>query len=344
MQKKIIWFWMHLKSCLKSLGFYIQLISIILMIMFIQNIQMPNKDNVEAALLKSEGKYAKEIINELITSESVFEFKLYDNEEEVESDVVSGKVDCAFIFKEDFDNKIEEGNYKKIVEYLCSTNTTKGAVMQESVYASFYRSFSRVILKQVDEQILGDYENRKLQKLLEKNEEYIASSDLFDTNIIKVDCDRYDIENEKTSQEKNADRSIAIAAIMTFLMMYLYAGKNFSKRRNIKAALNRTDAFVFDVLGNIASGLIPSLLILGYKLYDTANMIWIINGAGFVMYSSLWIAIVIRFMKAKTSYYASVMVIIIFFVLLSPVIVDVSLFIPTIKYIRMIVPVNILLI
>ena len=188
MQEKIIWFWMQLKTCLISPGFYLQHICMVAVVLLAGSISIPDGKNVNSGIYAPAGGYAPEIIENIQASESVFTFHIYDSREKLDSDVAAGRIECGFVFDEYFDEKFESGNIRKAIEYLCSPNTTKGAVIQESVYAAFLRSYSRIILKLADEQVFDNSDEARLQEMLEQNDEYIDSSYLFDTNLIKVDC------------------------------------------------------------------------------------------------------------------------------------------------------------
>lgn len=349
MQEKIIWFWMQLKTCLKSPGFYLQLICMLAVVLLAGSISIPDGKNVNAGIYAPESRYASEIIEYIQASESVFTFHIYDGREKLDSDVAAGRIECGFVFDEYFDEKFESGNIRKSIEYLCSPNTTKGAVIQESVYAEFLRSYSRIILKLADEQVFDNSDAKRLEKMLEQNEEYIDSSYLFDTNLIKVDCAEYDDGDDETEANAHDDSVKGIAGLMIFLIMYMYAGKNLTRRGNVKAALKRSDAVWFDFLGITASGTIPVFMMLVIMCFVSRHSMGIWGVAvlsaklvGFILYSALWITCVTRLMKNRMSYYAGIIVIMVFFLMLCPVFVDLSQYLPAIRYIRILVPLSVL--
>ena len=349
MQEKIIWFWMQLKTCLISPGFYLQLICMVAVVLLAGSISIPDGKNLNAGIYAPAGGYAPEIIENIQASESVFTFHIYDSREKLDSDVAAGRIECGFVFDEYFDEKFESGNIRKAIEYLCSPNTTKGAVIQESVYAAFLRSYSRIILEQADGQVFDNSDEARLEKMLEQNEEYIDSSYLFDTNLIKVDCRDYDDEDDETEAAANDNSVKGIAGLMIFMMMYMYAGKNLTRRGNIKAALKRSDAVWFDFLGITASGIIPVFIMLVIMCFVSRHStgIWGVavlsaKPVGFILYSALWITCVTRLMKNRMSYYAGVIVIMVFFLMLCPVFVDLSQYLPAIRYIRILVPLSLL--
>ena len=358
MQEKIIWFWIQLKTCLKSPGFYLQLICMVAVVLLAGSISIPDGKNVNAGIYTPAGGYASEIIGNIQASESVFTFHIYDSREKLDSDVAAGRIECGFVFDEYFDEKFESGNIRKSIEYLCSPNTTKGAVIQESVYAAFLRSYSRIILKLADEQVFNNSDEARLQEMLEQNDEYIDSSYLFDTNLIKVDCVEYDDGDDETEAVAHDDSVKGIAGLMIFLIMYMYAGKNLTRRGNVKAALKRSDAAWFDFLGITASGIIPVFIMLviicyigfsdgmnGASRQSTGILCVAVLSAklvGFILYSALWITCVTRLMKNRMSYYAGIIVIMVFFLMLCPVFVDLSQYLPAIRYIRILVPLSVL--
>ena len=88
MQEKIIWFWMQLKTCLISPGFYLQLICMVAVVLLAGSISIPDGKNLNAGIYAPAGGYAPEIIENIRASESVFTFHIYDSREKLDSDVV----------------------------------------------------------------------------------------------------------------------------------------------------------------------------------------------------------------------------------------------------------------
>ena len=217
------------------------------------------------------------------------------------------------------------------------------------MYAAFLRSYSRIILKLADEQVFDNSDEARLQEMLEQNDEYIDSSYLFDTNLIKVDCAEYDAGDDESEVTAHDDSVKGIAGLMIFLIMYMYAGKNLTRRGNIKAALKRSDAVWFDFLGITASGIISVFIMLVIMCFVSRHStgIWGVavlsaKPVGFILYSALWITCVTRLMKNRMSYYAGIIVIMVFFLMLCPVFVDLSQYLPAIRYIRILVPLSVL--
>lgn len=335
MQKEVIWYYLHLKTISKSVGLYIQMFGIIALLLIAKNINIPDGKNVRAGLCVGESRIAASAKERLLSEENVFKYISYSSPEELKADVKAGRIECGFIFADDFDAAFEKGSLTKEVEYICSPDTTKGYVMQEDVYAAIYKNYSEVILKQGDSKIYGDNDEKRTDELLEKNIQYLDSDNsLFRTEMIKV----------KTIEEKEAAKGTwpigGLAYFFTFIVMYLYAGNQSNTR--VKAVQNKRDRFVFDLVGQLAAGTVPLVVmnfillcmheIVSVKIIGLSILFWI--------YSAIWIALVIRIIRSKNAYYASVLVIAIMFLLLCPVFIDLAEYVPAVSYIRLLIPLN----
>lgn len=169
----------HTKALLKKRSTWALLISIVLFVMIILGINTPDALNTRLGIITNDSTYAKKIIANIKNGDGVYEIIEYDNQDALKEDVLSGKIECGFIFSDKFDKKAREGRMKDTIEYIFSPYTTKGLVAKETLYASFLKYYSEVILMDNYEKIYGEYDEEKADYLLKQNSEYQDSQDIF---------------------------------------------------------------------------------------------------------------------------------------------------------------------
>lgn len=337
MQKKIIWYIVQLKMILKSWGLYLQLAAMAGIVILIGSINIPDGKNMNAGIYLGNTEYGRAIADDIMSMDSVFNFSIYDDNQSMVEDVGQGKLECGFVFGDDFDKKFENGNAKELIGYICSTDTTKGAVIKENVYSTFLKSYSRILLKESNEKIFDSADEKRLREMLRKNDEFLDSSLLFSTDMIELESR----QETETVSKANPIRGIII--FFVFLIMYLYAGNSWSDNGRVKAALSRGNQFWFDFMGELAAGTIP---LCAMFLLFTWTGSWygktdILKIFIFIIYSAVWITILMHFIKSRISYYSSIVVMMICFLFLCPVFVDLEQYVPAIRYIRILIPTGI---
>lgn len=342
MQEKINWFLLQLKALTKGAGIYVSIVCLAGLLILINLIAVPDGKNMRAGVLSLHSLMGDKVIDNLGQKESVFEFIGYESRDELVADVKSGQIECAFVFDEKFDRNFAGGRLKKSVEYLCSPDTTKGEVVCETVYTAIFKEYSEVILQDGDYKLYGDEpdegRDERIEMLYEKNKQFYEGDSLFSTNFVRV-------KTATMEEEKKTDILRGMAAFMVFLFMYLSYGKRWSGNDNYRLVLNAKNRLTYDITGGLAVGfvLVFACLIILAGMGKLDGAMDVVNMIAMAIYSAIWISIVCAFMKTKEAFYANMIAISLFFVILSPIFVDLADYLPAIKYIRILIPINLFL-
>lgn len=179
MNNKARYLFYHTKALLKRRSTWALIVSIAFFIAVILGINVPDVENTKVGIFTNGGTYAKKIANNIEEKSSIYEIVEYEDADKLSDDVLSGKLECGFVFSKDFDKKAESGRFKETVSYICSPYTTKGLVAKETLYSSFLKFYSETILEENYEKIYGEKDKEAMEYLLKRNMEYQDSQDIF---------------------------------------------------------------------------------------------------------------------------------------------------------------------
>ena len=224
MEKYIVWYVLQLKAWCKKWICLLEIIGMIFLVLLIQNIALPKGDNTAIGICNEDGAYVENLFEQLREQDSIFDFKVYPDRNSLEEDVISGIVECGFVFEKDFATDWQEDNYKDTITYICTPLTTKGYVAQETVFAVILREFSSDILQQSASEIYSEPDTQTIQELQEKNEEYLSSSDIFhmDTQTVK--------QTEKKEKKGETYHVQGIVGLLIFISMLMNGVESFHKK------------------------------------------------------------------------------------------------------------------
>ena len=171
----------HLKASFKKRSTYVVILSLALFILVIMGIKLPNSDNVTVGVIKNESQIADKCFDNM---DSMYSFIEYENINSLENDIITGTIECGFIFSSNFDRDFSKGRLKNSIDYIYSPYTTKGLAIKESIFSSLLTLYSNNILLSSFDEIFIDFEDEKTKEkakdeLIEKNAYYLSSNDIF---------------------------------------------------------------------------------------------------------------------------------------------------------------------
>lgn len=341
MQKYIVWYRLFLKAFLKNRIYQMQIVVMGILLFLFAGASFPQNDSVQIGVYAGAGKAAENITEELLTEEGVFSFCVYDSEKTLVGDVTTGKLECGFVFPDNFDQCMEQDELRNAVTYFSTPYTLNGEIAKETVYAKVLREYSDHILKQGNRDIYGNEEEERNQYLLGKNEDYLEGADLFQIQIRKM-------ETKSSGQMSDkADLLHGISGVFVFLMIFLSYGKKYEPADKAVYRMQRGyDKYKMAFCSGVASGTAPGVLGLLFILgndqsrgmaVETVMMIFL------VVLSAIWVLIVGMFLKNELSHIAAVIMFMAGSLILCPVFLDLSRYIPAVRYVRVLLPLGVYL-
>lgn len=337
MEKYAIWFGLLLKKHLKKKTVYIQSVILVLLLVFIQLIHIPDKDNTKVGICLNDSNVAKEIYDNLTEQTETYDFVEFRNREQLEKAVASGKAECGFYFTDDFDDDLEEGKIKDVVEFFVTPMSAKAELIQENFYISFLKQYSEVLLLQSEEELYGEVITNRTEQILALNKQYLSGDELFELNIHYVETKESEINNEKQTFYLQG-----MYGLFVFLFMFLSYNKgNRNKAADFRSVLNKKDGIIYDMLELISAGIIPSvcgMLVLIFSKESRGVLIETIAMLLLLALSMVWILVFAFLCKSEVNYLSMFLIITIAQVIVCPIFWDISGYSKILEYIRYLFP------
>lgn len=339
MEKYIVWYKLWLKIYSKKKMYWVQLIGMAMILLVISQISFPKQNNLLVGICCDGGKYAKQLAQDLLEEDSIFIFKEYEDKNQLFEDVLTGKIECGFVFDKNLDYKMEKGQLKKSIAYVGNSLSAKGAAVQETVYAALFKIYSDELLKQTEKEIYGDHNQERIQKLIEKNHEYQKSDAIFQLEIKNVDLKT---ENKREQELDEINPVKGIIGIFIFFIMFMAYGNRYTEHgKKLEKALCARERFLYTCINQLAAGTLPALagvVVLFYNTNCEDMIIEIFNIIMLLIMSSIWITLIGNFLKTGSSFAGVIISILLINLIVCPVFINFEMYIPSIRYIRLLFP------
>lgn len=342
MEKYVTWYGLLLKTWVRRKSSWIQLAGMILVVLLIAGIRIPDSNNTVIGLCNQDSGLASDVTDSLLSSKSVFQFQLYEEEEELKEAVIRGEVETGFIFEEGLSKKLEQGKKKNLITVITTPLTTKGAVAKETVFAAFLERYSQEILLEQEEQVFGKESKEISEALLEKNQEYLKSDELF-----RVDFEEIAAHTGEGEEKTETFPVRGMAVLLIFVMILIEHGKKFEQKEcAVEKALTGSERICFEFLRYVSAATIPAVagvvLVMGtgQGTFIGKEILGILL---FVAALGIWMILVGKLFRNGTTYASWIMTLILANLLLCPLFVNVGEYVPALGYLNCVFPVGIYL-
>lgn len=341
MSKVLVWYQLFLKVYLKKRSTWIQLAGMILLVVFILSIRIPDGKNMSAGFCTSGSAMADQVLERLWEEDSAFEFILYDTAEELREDVKSGRLECGFVTESDFESSIVKGDMNDCVRYICTPMTSKGEVMKETFYAAFFQIYSDELLKSKEELFFGNKDPQRQADWMQINHELRESSKIFQVEYCEVDSAVEKREEHITYPVQGS------VGLMILLILFLSYGRRFEPgKMAVEKAMMQNERFWYSCAGMLAAGTIPALAGVILAISNPGSRgVWKEMAAMlvFVLWAVVWVWLVGRLQRSIEGQLSWLFGILVMNVLLCPIFLDLSEYVPAIQYIKYISPLGLYL-
>ena len=268
----------------------------------------------------------------------MFEFIVFETESELQKALETAEIDSGFLFSEQFEEKAEKGRTKGLITFLQTPFSAKGTVAKETVYAAFLERYGEEILLDGRKEIYGEERKDLVPFLLEKNDEYLKSGEFFRTEVEEISV------QETSGQEGLTDiyPIQGVMGIFLFVLLWMTFGRRFEGNgRGICLALDRKRRKKFEYLGYLAAATIPSVT--GISVIMAAGesrgmVIELFRMLLLVFGGALWVSVVGAWFRSSMALSAWVLAFVVVQVVLCPVFVNLSAYLPAVKYIKYLFP------
>ena len=341
MEKSIRWYILSLKLHMKKKMYYFQMLVMVLVLLLVYKIQMPKLNTVEVGVCFSESATGKEIYESLKDAEDVFEYKQYTDKEHLETDVLAGQIESGFVFTKQFDTGIQNGEMKDTILFYSTPFSMKAEVLKEAIYAATFEYISDALLLEIDEEQYGNTDELRRERLSLLNDWYLESDALFELEIVEVPIEKQAENNAGVFNTKTYPIQ-GTAGVLVLLIMYLaYSKKWENESRAVLKALPQRDRNVYMAAVIFAGVTFPAIIatIFSIMIPETRGVLTeIIAMIVLIVISTIWIMLLGKVIKNYMTYIGSGVAILLANIICCPIFVDLAVFVPAIKYIRMLLP------
>lgn len=340
MRKILVWYEILLKENLLRKTTWISVISMLCLLVVVAKIRIPTVENRMIGICSADTATASAIINDLYEQKGAFDYKLYVNNNRLYEDVESGKLECGFILSDQLQEKLKAGNPDKCVKYVSSPYSTKGEVAKETFFASFLRIYSEQILRQSEKEIFQEPDFERMEAMLKANERFMQS-EFFQLEQVAVDAD---VKNKK---EGTCYPVQGLFGIFLLGFMYFANERKFeSGRRWTRQYLTHVETISFSMAQTFGAVCVPAIVGL-----ITIFQLSVVRSAPeeicrlllFLLIGIPWIVWYAGLAQTQESFIAFGILLLVMDMLLYPVVVDITVYIPMLKIFRYMTPLGFIL-
>ena len=341
MVKYLIRLFLMLKAKLKSPFTYVWILLMWLLLWLVNESLMPVEQPKEVLILNEAGEYGSRVMSILENREGSVSAYIYtetDDEEYLRSMIRKGQAEVGFIFPEDMEERVHEGDTRDMVTMVTSTFSVKSAAVRETVFAALFRVAYADMVENAEEDIFDDPSEVK-DYIREKYEELIESDEVFRLKYELIDLP------EGESGEMFEDRSDPIrgtAAVLLFILSLYSAGSFFGESGRFYRALKKNEKAVSMFLYELASVAVPaaSAFIL-IRYFDGESISLLKDLVCFILlliFCCIWSVVFIRLFKRIETYLPAVSVLLFSCFVLCPVYFDPASYLAVLGIVTRILP------
>lgn len=126
MRRMAVWFCLSIKRWLLHPGFTVMLLVMPILLWGISRLEPEETERIRIGVASEDPGLGREVAEDLVrmgTEGSMFEFVLYHTEEELKQAVRTRQAECAYLFPEGFEEKMNEGRYRRSILVYTAPST-----------------------------------------------------------------------------------------------------------------------------------------------------------------------------------------------------------------------------
>ena len=371
-----VYYKLQLKLWLKHRICWLQILFLVLLLLVIGGIHIPDTKNSSIGLAGVTSGITQTIADRLMQKRDVYQFTTYEGTEELEQAVEAGELECGFVFDKEFAKQYEEGSFTDSITYVYTPFTTKGMAVRETVYGTVLELYGEKLLQQNQETIVGQSSEEISAMLAERYEYYLNSDAIFHTEVIYVETD-VGMESDLRRAEPGSDGQAGdadwpengkpnlirgVISCVIFLTVYL-SGASCKEEKNQRflSILEKGKRRSYECAGMLAA-VTPMMLvgtglscltILQSEMLDAASGAGVATATGIgmvivteilqmlllIVVSILFTACTMCIWKKDMGMLSALPVLILLQIIICPVIFDMAVYVPAVKYIWYLCPI-----
>ena len=149
MKRMTIWFVLSIKRWLRHPGFT-ALLLIMPVVLWGLRLEPEETSRIRIGVVSEDGGLGTEVVKDLVEmgkAGSMFEFVPYATEEELKKEVQTKAAECGYLFPEGFEEKLEQGRYKRSITVYTAPSTILDPLVGEVVFSALAARYDGMIFE-----------------------------------------------------------------------------------------------------------------------------------------------------------------------------------------------------
>lgn len=323
MEKSMIWYAVLVKLHLKRSSTWIALLFLVVSIGIVGRIRLPDENNVRVGVYLQDSSFGAQVVETYEAGEHLFELCEYTSWEDVLEEVRSGRLCAGIRMDSELDDRIEEGQWDRGILFVTTPQSTKSAVIQESITEAALQVYNTRFLEQKAEEIFAENADSAVERM--KN--YVSEEKIFVQQ-------EYVVGDTEMPKERKGHLLSGMMGISLLMILYLTAATGKSAPEKV---LSRRERVWFRYLNELASALPFFMIILFGEMqndFRVNGIRWLV----FLLISAWWVMGLDRLFHREAAVVFVLLLLIMGHFILYPVVWDLAEFIPAIRFVRYLSP------
>ncbi len=326
----------------------------LLFLMLFQNVVRDGSELMSYGVVNEGGICAEEVISYLENIPDPFTLVRVESRKELERMVEAGEIDCGFVFDTRMDEITGIADMAGTIDYVCTTSTSRGPILQEKVYSASLRAAANKELSTLARDG-KTFKNRQdadaIEEMLHSSyEEYLKGDETLQVIFEYVDVTPANGEQKKvlSAAETRKQKILAICKILLFAASLVFAGSRFSTRyAGIRKSLRGADRPAFQISAVLSPMLPSSLFLLGgyfcilkrIGLLTPETVVYsFLFFAGYICICTVWSCLYSKLFPNGSAYISSLIGVLLLSVLTENVLINAGTLVPALKVLGWIIP------
>ena len=326
----------------------------LLFLMLFQNVVRDGSELMSYGVVNEGGICAEEVISYLENVPDPFTLVRVESRKELERLVEAGQLDCGFVFDTRLDEISGIADMAGTIDYVCTTSTSRGPILQEKVYSASLRAAANkelITLARDGKTFKNKQDADAIEAmLLSSYEEYLEGDETLQVIFEYVDVSGTSggQKNVFSPAETRKQKILAICKILLFAASLVFAGSRFSTRyAAIRKSLRGAYRPAFQISA-VLSPMLPSSVILlcGYLyilnrigLFTPETAVFsLLFFAGYVCLCTVWSCLYSKLFPNGSAYISSLIGVLLLSVLTENVLINAGTLVPALKILGWIIP------
>lgn len=338
-----LWIYLLIKKQLKNPAILVLLIGIPIVSGIAANMNSLSGKPVPnvGIVVNDNDSIAVDTANSLINGDYSVKFYISPSRDELKKDIMNKKAECGYVFGENLSEKILNNTYEGSVELIVNSSDFIASMTNEMVFAAMFKNFAPDVAKEYlkKSDIFSRNKDIAITRFEQNYEKYKNSDETFHIDFSMLD------DSMETVEIKDSTGRFPLKGIMAVLiyvagmfgMVTYYMDKEKGTFVTMTESMNRVGRVLYAFIPTLLFGISAQLALLLSK--DEAVLTDVIKMPLYIIAVTAFSWLLGCILRSSRKLISVIPVLVIACFVLCPIFVNVSAYVPALKYVaRLLVP------